>query len=141
MGLEERKQAKQIGDTLYEVTPVPLAVGRAALVVLVKKLAPVMASILKETTKESMTAAILGALPSVLDDADFKHFSALFGPHTDITKPGAVESLKLTIAQQDLHFAGQYLEYLEWLKFACEVNYGNFFSGMLKGAGGLPATK
>lgn len=138
MGLEERKQSKEIGDTLYEVTPVPFGVGRAALVRLVKKLSPVMSSMLKEESKQAMTAAVLEAIPGALDESDLKFFSNLFGPYTTISKSG-VEPLKLTDTQQELHFAGGYLEYIQWLVFACEVNFGGFFTGIIKGVGNLPA--
>jgi hypothetical protein len=88
-----------------------------------------------------MTAAILDAIPAALDESDLNYFSGLFGPYTTILKPDSPEPLKLTDEQQNLHFAGDYLAYMKWLVFACEVNFGSFFTGMLSGASGLTTTK
>lgn len=134
MGLEERRQTKEIGGVTYQVTPVPFGVGRVALVRLLKIVSPVLSEAFKQSSNQAMAAGVLSVLPSSLSDDDISYYAKLFGPYSEFMNGS--EWIKLTDAQQDLHFAGKYYEFLEWLLFAISVNYAPFFSGILKGGAG-----
>ena len=159
MGLEERTQSKTIGDFTYEVTPLPFGVGRKALMRLVKIMSPVLAGAFSgqgnamsaaaatgasakaasAAASAASAAGAFGALPDAMTDADLEFFAKTFGDTTRFSSESNPKKLVLTSDNQELHFAGRYLEFAQWLIFCIEVNYKGFFTGMgsLNGGGGI----
>lgn len=138
MGLEERAVTEELDGTVYRVTPVPLGVGKPALLRLIRILSPIFAAAAKAGEKDGRAAAIFEVLPTVLTDADEKHFEQLFGPYSEY-KNETGDWIKLVDKARELHFAGRYLAYFKWMIFAMRVNFGDFFAGIADGAavGGL----
>lgn len=133
MGLEERKQSRQLDGVTYEVTPLPFGVGKRELIRFIKLASPVISAAFEKQDSRAMAASIFGVVPDVLTDEDVDHFRNTFGPYSQFQQ--GAEWLKLTTAQQDLHFAGRYMSFMKWLAFCFEVNFSDFFAGIRDGAG------
>lgn len=126
MGLD--KQSKVVGEFSYEVTPLTTKLGNRVLLKLMKSVAPVMVAAFGGI--QGLTA-VSGALSGLSED-DFEWVVAQFAASTDVTlQDGRAPALKTIF---DLHFACRYMEELEWLEFAVEVNYGPFFQGLKRKA-------
>jgi len=135
--LEERTQEREIGGILYKAQPVAFGLGLRSLNRLIKVLAPLIAASLREGRASDRAASLLELLPASLTDDDIDYFRTVFGgaswymdgePTNWI--PLVKTSGKNAIDHQELHFAGRYPEFLEWLVFCVEVNYGGFFNGV-----------
>ncbi len=127
MSLETK--SKTIGATEYVVRQLPATKGRLVLLRLAKALGPVAASISATKDKHSaMAESLEKAISSVTDD-DFTFLCNTFADSTDVTindDKGRRSPKLATIF--DLHFAGNYLEMVQWLVFCVEVNFGSFFA-------------
>src|ERR1700752_4107798 len=100
-----------------------------ALVRLLKLLLPIFGA---AATKD--LAQIFNALPLALNDKDITFYSEMFGPYSwYLDGDKWVPLIRKPQAFLALHFAGRYLEFLKWLTFNVEVNYGPFFSGAMIG--------
>jgi hypothetical protein len=133
MGLEDRKVSKTIDGVVYEVTPLPFGVGRKALMRAIRIVSPIISAAFKEGDPRATAAAIFDVLPDALSDEDVEYFAQTFGPYSQFQS--GTEPTKLTTAQQDLHFAGRYYAFMQWLLFCFEANFADFFSGIKNGAG------
>lgn len=128
-GLRSQAQEKEIDGVLYEAWPVPFSVGMPMLKRMIDIIGPIATSFMRE--KE---AGIFATLPTAFTDKDVAAFAKQFGS-TSRVKEGE-NWVPLVEAKQNTHFAGKYLQFLQWLTFCCEVNFKGFFSG-LKGADGI----
>jgi hypothetical protein len=141
MSLEALAQERRIGDVNYRMNPVPFGIGRQLLMRLVAIVSPMIAGAMRaaqfadggKTTLLSPEsyAAIFDALPSALTDADVKRFAEEFGKASWFQDGDNM--VPLLTAKQDDHFAGRYLEAVEWLAFGLEVNFAGFFAGVRSG--------
>jgi hypothetical protein len=116
-------EKKKIGRHTYYVTQLNALVGRKALVRLAKFLGPALAA----ATKGDVTDALARVAESLSED-DFEYFCDLFAEKTVVTggEYDGEPDLHLIF---DEHFAGEYLEMVQWLAFAFQVNFASFFSG------------
>ncbi len=122
MGLEERTQEREINGVNYSVTPLPFGVGRKTLMRLVKIISPIAAAAFRGDN-----AGVFEALPLALTDDDVEYFAKIFGQQSRYLEDGNWKPL--LPANQEMHFAGRYAEFVKWLVFSIEVNFGGFFSG------------
>ena len=121
MGIE--KQDKQIGDCTYTVTMLPAKLGNRVLLKLMKSVAPVFA--VASGGVAALAAGGIGPAIQSLSEDDFDWIAQQLAEKTEVNMGGDQSP---TLARVfDLHFAGKYMEELEWLEFAIEVNYGPFF--------------
>mgnify|MGYP001564454346 CR=1 FL=1 len=144
MALETKE--RQIGDRgyTYHVTELPAKKGRALLVRLIKTLGPVFGQLVSDMkpadpkVKAGALSAIngqsisraLSELAGRLTEADLEHVCQVLGEHSEVSdEENPDHRKKLTPGAQEFHFAGRYLEMFEWIGFALEVNFSDFFSG------------
>ncbi len=133
MGLEERKQTKEIDGVTYEVTPLPFGVGQKTLMRTIKIMSPIMSAMMKGGTQAQGVALALEALPIALSDADVTYFGETFGKASRYQDGD--KWVPLLSSTQELHFAGRYLAFMQWITFCLEVNFKSFFSSMKDGGG------
>ncbi len=132
MDLSARSEERTIDGVNYKCWPVPFGVGRPLLVRAFKAVAPAFAAAFKSGgTGGGGMAAALEAIAASLDDTDIAKFATAFGDASSFwgeLKEG--EGWKpLPTVVQNLHFAGRYDAFLQWLIFAMEVNgFARFFS-------------
>lgn len=139
MAIEDLAQEKEIDGVMYKSQPVRSKQGTRALLRLMRIVGPIFASALRETGRASIAAA-LEALPTALTDGDVEYFSELFGTASWYAGDGGEwKPLAKTnkIDLQDEHWAGRYLQFLRWLIFNVEVNFGGFFAGVAGEAGDI----
>ena len=75
--------------------------------------------------------AVFAKLAMSLGDDDLTYFCDVFATHTQIIKAGVKAAPTLDMPGIfDLHFAGNYLDMVNWLRFCVEVNFGSVFSGL-----------
>lgn len=145
--------SKEIGSRgfTYHVTQLPSKKARNTLVRLVRIFGPVLGRLVegyqgtkgKKATAAAVLDAVDGAsvssalseLAARLTEAELDHACTVFGEYTEISSDEDPESRKkLTTQAQELHFAGNTAELFEWLGFALEVNFSDFFKGSQIGA-------
>ena len=143
--LEERD--KLIGSNRYYVTQLGAGKGRQALSRLVKVLGPVVAHIVSDAKPGAAASALSrvsgdalkGALLELserISEADINYFCETFGQFSKVDT-GDGKRPQMSLEFQNLHFAGKYGEMMQWLAFAAEVNFSDFF-GVLGASGGAP---
>src|SRR6266850_8262074 len=118
MGLEERKQSRAIEGVTYEVTPLPFGVGQKALMRTIKVVSPILAAAFRagvDTKDPTFYAGLFEALPSALTDEDLTWFAKVFGDASVYLENG--KNVPLVPSNQELHFAGRYMEFFKWLIF------------------------
>lgn len=137
--LSNRAQEREIDGIRYKVWPISMKPhGTAALVRLIKLISPVLASVLKADTKAAMGAALFEALPNTLTESDIDYFAKVFGDAAQYLNDKGEWAPLVDKVQAD-HFAGRYFALFQWIAFAAEVNYGNFFVGIRSAvADGVP---
>ena len=117
-------EKKKIGAHTYYVTQLNALVGRKALVRLAKFLGPALAS----AGKGNVTDA-LASVAENLSEVDVEYFCDLFAEKTVVTGGKYDEGEPDLHLIFDEHFAGEYLEMVQWLAFAFQVNFASFFAG------------
>src|SRR5260221_238600 len=129
MGLEERAQQRELDGFTYEVTPVLMGVGRPALIRFMKLAQPVLDELIAAAKGDTIVAlkSALRVFVERVTDEDCDYFSKTFGPSSKFLIPmdqtgGEERWVVLVKAQQDMHFAGRYMQYIDWLTFCMEVN-------------------
>lgn len=147
-------KSREINGRIYHVTELPAKQGRAMLVRLIKVLGPVFgqlvsgskprkrslpglsaqaeaaavgASVLSSVTGASVGRA-LAELSTRLTEQDLEWLCTTLGEYTEVQVDDERRP-KLSLAYQNLHFAGRYLEMFGWIGFALEVNFSDFFEG------------
>lgn len=142
-------RSKAIGNHTYRVRQLGAGEGRKALIRLVKILGPVFAPLLEGSgkvgagwsfleTKASDVGRAFEVLAERLSDQDLDYFCATFGVCTELEWPDG-RAKPLTLQEQELHFAGDYLAMFKWLAFCLEVNYSGFFQSSSALVGALGA--
>jgi hypothetical protein len=127
INLRERTETRVIEGVTYRCWPVPFGVGRPLLVRAFKAVAPAFAAAFRSGAGDGGMASALEAIAGSLDDADVAKFAASFGDAAEYEEDD--KSIPLVSRNQDLHFAGRYDVFLQWLMFAMEVNgFARFFS-------------
>lgn len=126
------KQTKQIGECSYEVTPFGAKIGNRVLLKVIKSIAPIYfvaaaAGGLKAIGTEGVASALAG-----VDEDEFEWIVEKFASSTDVI---FADGRRPTLhSVYDMHFAGRYLEELDWLEFVIEVNFGPFFQELKRKA-------
>lgn len=119
-------QRREIGGVTYEVRQLDAVRGRRVFVRFAKVVAPALGA-LKAAAKMSPDEALayaLGQLVGNVSEEDLDFFCDVFAPATCLVEGNNRPELAKRF---ELHFAGKYLEMLEWLAFCFEVNFGSFF--------------
>ena len=129
MRLDEMAQSKEIDGLMYTVTPLPFGIGQKVLMRLIRVVSPLLAA------SADGGAAVFAALPSVLKDEDIEFFGDKFGAASSVAIDG--KNMPMLKQNQELHFAGKYLAFMQWLMFSIEVNYKSFFVGLTNGGAGV----
>ena len=122
-----KTEEKKIGPCTYKVTQLGAIKGRAAFLRLVKVLGPMLGGAVDQDGKVRDKDFDLGKLfaSMTLDEDDLTYFCDLFGERTFVVKPdGKMPRLDNVF---DEHFAGQYIDMVQWLAFAVKVNFADFF--------------
>lgn len=124
MGLDEKKQQKEIGGVKYDMIPLGFAIGRPMLVRLIGIISPILGA------SAQGGGAVFDALPRCLSDDDIKYLAKNFGNASWYYRDDEQTAIPLVEENQNEHFAGRYLEFVQWLTFGCEVNFKGFFVGI-----------
>lgn len=119
--VEERK----IGDSTYKVSQLGAIKGRSVMLRLTKCLGPALVGL---ASRETLKASIPDLLANMdIEEEDLTYFCDSFAEKTFVVTPdGKMPRLDNVF---DLHFAGRYMEMIQWLGFCLEVNYAGFFRG------------
>lgn len=126
---ESKAQERTIGDHDYRVLPVGIDEGIPALVRLIKIASPLFGAL-----TQADLPRLFEVLPTVLDDKDVLYFAELFGKVSFYANDGKwVPLISRPHNHRSLHFAGDYLQFLRWIIFNIEVNFGGFFGGVTEG--------
>src|SRR5204863_2493553 len=131
------------------VTQLGFSKGRAMLVRLAKALGPVLARLVEgidaKTAKVALLSLDVGALGAGLQEfaerlteQDLAYVCETFGDATEVIMPDGRRP-RLTKDFQELHFAGHFLELFQWIAFAIEANYADFFDAARSLAKGTAA--
>lgn len=130
-----KSDRKEIEGLHFEVTQLGFAKSRQVFVRLSKALGPALAAFLDG--KQSLASVDLrGALVDLLDrlsEADLVAVSDALMTDAKVSRDGTKWPFLKDQAEEI--FAGRMLTYFQWLAFALEVNYSDFF-GALRGLAG-----
>jgi len=130
-------KSKKIGQYDYRVTQLDALSGRKLFIRLAKIAGPALGEFDTKDAQKSI-AAVLGKIAASLSDEDMDAFCDVLAKTTEVAG-GEYNQRSPQLADVfALHFAGKYLEMFQWLAFALEVNFGDFFSRAL-GSGALAA--
>lgn len=130
---------KDIGDYTYAVKQLDALKGRKVFVRLANVLGPAFEGLGKG---EDAVEKALGKLLASLREDDMEYFCKQFAPSTMVL--GGEYADDPRSLQSDLffgtHFAGKYLDMIEWLIHCVQANYSSFFQGIgAKVAARVPA--
>lgn len=128
MALETK--SKQIGRYTYRVTQLPTSKGRRMLCLLTKAIGPVLGKLADGGGKSIGIA--FEELSERINEADLKELCEVFGESSEVELPDGRRP-RLMPEFQEMHFAGQFGELFEWLRFCVEVNYSDFFALAMRG--------
>ena len=116
-----KTEEKRIGEFTYRVTQLDAITGRGAFTRLMKVGGPAIAKL------DEGVGAAFGELCTRLEVEDVHYFCDLFAKQTEVVQPdGKAPQLSDIFL---FHFAGRYLEMMQWLTFAMKANFGSFFGG------------
>lgn len=132
-------QTKKIGERMYSVKPLPFGKGREGLTRLLAIVVPSagealargasVATLLDGARGAAAAGELLSGVAARLDDAALQWFEDAFGNCSTVD---IGEGFKLDKPDnRAMAFGGDYLAYFEWIVFAIEVNYRDFFVGAL----------
>lgn len=116
------------GGVRFEVTQEGFATGRALFVRVAKAIGPALA-VLADSSATRVAPALKSAAEN-LSDADLAVLAEKFGASTRFSIDGGVKWPYLSAANQEELFAGNLYLFFEWLYFALEVNYADFFDAL-----------
>ena len=112
----------------FEVTQEGFATGRAIFVRVAKAIGPALALIAEGSGR--LAPALKSAVEG-LNDQDLDYLAEKFGASTRYSTDGGVKWPYLSAADREELFGGNLLLFFEWIAFALEVNYADFF-GVLR---------
>ena len=128
-----KTEKRKIGRCTYAVTLLPFGLGRELFLKLAKVAVPSLALVAKSSALGWKSALMNSALAegiadfiTRLDESTLKEFEDAFGAATCVELGGG-KAPYLDKELRELHFAGHYTEYVQWMKFCVEFNYADFF--------------
>ncbi len=127
-------QSTTIGAWRYTVKPLPAGAGLALMARLAKMLGAGAAGLLGGDSTSAAVARAVGSLLERVNPEEVVEIARQLAAATEVSQPGA-KAPALLSEVFDLHFAGDYMALVEWLKFALEVNFGPFVAGLSKRLG------
>lgn len=133
---------EEIGETRYKVRALPFSQGLPVLKKLVDVLAPIAAAAFRAASSRDRAASMLELIPELITAEDLSRFAKLFGEVSYYMGDGeAWIPLRANTKEnaQEIHFAGRYKEFLEWIMLNVKVNFSSFFDGATSGSGDLGA--
>lgn len=137
-----KEEEREIGGIKYRVTQLLVTPGKDLLFRLGQILGPVIARGLEGGAVDLEHANLSGMITELCERAkpeDFDRFCTVLAKQTQFSPS---EGRWIPLAQEwEFHFAGRYEDLLQWMKFALEVQFGGFSSGLasLFGVGVGPA--
>jgi hypothetical protein len=127
-----KTEEKKIGDCTYRVSQVGAIAGRAAFLKLVKAAGPLLGGMVDKKGKVSGDFDLGSMFEKVnLTESDLTYFCDLFSEKTFVVLPDGKTPRLDAPGFFDSHFAGRYLEMVQWLAFCVGVNFAGFFGGAL----------
>lgn len=121
-------QSTTIGAWRYTVKPLPAGQGLALMARLAKMLGPGVAALVSGEGGGAIGRALAGLLERVSPE-EVVEIARQLAATTEASQAGASKAANLAEVF-DLHFAGDYLPLLDFLRFALEVNFGPFVGGL-----------
>ncbi len=122
-------ESREIGGKTFTVKKLSFGKGQPLLVKLLAAAGPVLA---KATGDRTQAMALLGSsLSNELIDECANTLGAVSSVKIDSVEFPSLEKSGI----RDSVFDGDYLSFFEWLAFALEVQYRDFFLGLLARAG------
>jgi len=141
-----KTKQKRIGGRgyVYHVTQFGAREGGHVLVRLLKILGGSVGEALQGATDFDMgvVGKVIANLATTVDEKDLDYLVDTFAKTTSVEIEGKPVPLTAE-GVLDVHFAGEYTELSQWLAFAVEANFGDFFgaAGILKAkASDLPVS-
>ncbi len=123
-------ETKTIGAFRYKVTQLDAHRGRRAFMRLTKLIGPAMVQLQSSGKLDDKIEKAITQLVDRLGEDDVDYFCDLFASMTSVSggdlKANAEPQLDAIFS---VHFAGRYLEMLQWLIFSMKVNFASFFGG------------
>lgn len=129
------EKTRQIGEVTFYVSPLPFSKARRVGLRLAKTLAPGIGATMEAlaavggSVGDVDTASIGPALGTALDpvsDEDLEYFAEVFGGVTRFSTDGTAKPF-LGKAEREILFRGNLVLFFQWLVFAVEANYSDFF--------------
>lgn len=130
-------QTRTIGQTQYRVAPLGFGSGRRLFLDLSKALGPALASL--ATGGRPTPAQALSALSTAIqgvNDAALESWAETLGDVTQYSVDGGQKWPTLNKANREILFSGAILSFFEWLAFAVEVQFSDFFDLLKPAPGG-----
>jgi hypothetical protein len=120
-----QQEEKRIGDCTYRVTMLDAVEGSRTFIRLSRTFGPALSKI--DLSTDTSIGQVVGSLCERLTEEDFEHYCKLFMKKTSVELEDGKEPMLKDIFE--VHFAGKYLEMVQWLAFCFEVNFRGFFDG------------
>lgn len=132
-------QRTTIAAWVYSVRPLPAGPGLALLARLARMLGPGVAGLLEGGGGAAIGRALSQLLERVAPE-EVVEIARQLAATTEVSQPGGRAPASLAEVF-DVHFAGDYLALVDWLRFALEVNFGPFVAALAGriGRGAPPA--
>jgi hypothetical protein len=134
-----KTEERVIGASTYMVSQLGAIAGRAAFLRLVKALGPALGGLVSAGGKLRGDIDFGDLISRVqLSEGDLSYFCDLFAQKTFVKlEDGKMPRLDNVF---DAHFAGKYMDLVQWLAFCVKVNFADFF-GDLGQSGPAPPSK
>lgn len=117
-----------IGEHQYTATQLPAMEGMALLEWLMKKIGPGLEVMFGEDSDVAQTKLMQG-VGTIFKNLSGKDLEYLYNQLCEHCMVNDVGMDKPQIKQ--FHFAGNYGEYMKWVIWMLQVNYQNFFDGLI----------
>ena len=117
-----------VGAWVYSVRPLPAGAGLALMARLARMAGPGVAGLLEGGGGGAIGRALAGLLERVSPD-EIVEVARQLAATTEVSQPGGRAPASLAEVF-DVHFAGDYLSLVDWLRFALEVNFGPFVAAL-----------
>lgn len=124
---------REIDGVRFRMTPLGFAKARRIFVRLTKIAGPAMAKAAPQGASDLADA--MAVLTEKVSDADLEDLAETFGDCTRFSQDGDAWPFLNKANREALFSGGRLMLFFQWLAFALEVNYSDFFE-WLKSAGG-----
>lgn len=133
-------EKKQIGDFYYRVKQLPDPAGTRLFARLMRLFAPVLGAGLRgmPDTGEGFSISSLSTLAigdalimlsETISEDDFMYICETLETDCDFSSNPDDNSAWIAMKNDKTHWSGRYLQKMQWLIFALEVNYSDFLGG------------